>query len=66
LVTAFTLTPVVPAPVRGEPRQAYVGVVLIGALSGVALALKSDPLLSRLASRRPRPRAPTGSGSSHP
>ena len=56
LITAFTLSPAVPAPVRGEPRQAYVGVVLIGALSGVALALKSNPLLSRLTSRRPRAR----------
>jgi len=62
LITAFTLSPAVPAPVRGEPRQAYAGVVLIGALSGVALALKSDPLLSRLTSRRPWPRAPVRSG----
>jgi hypothetical protein len=65
-ITAFTLTPAVPAPVRGEPRQAYVGVVLIGALSGVALALKSDPLLSRRTFRRPLAQAPARSGSPHP
>lgn len=53
LIAAFTLTRADPVPARGKPVEAYVGVVLIGALSGVALTLTSDRLFSRFIARRP-------------
>jgi hypothetical protein len=47
-ITAVTLSKTFPLPVLGRSLQAYFGVVLLGLISGLALSLWSDPLLSRL------------------
>ena len=47
-ITIIQLTRTVPAPIVGRPTDAYLGVLFIGAVSGVALTLWSDPLLTRL------------------
>lgn len=39
-------------PIYGRPSQAYIGVGLIGIVSGVALTLWSDPLLERRQRRK--------------
>ena len=44
-IMAIQLTPAVPVPIIGRPSLAYLGVLLIGAIAAVPLALWSDPLL---------------------
>jgi hypothetical protein len=51
-ITAVQLTPAVPAPIIGRPHLAYFGVLLIGAVAAVPLALWSDPLFRYLERRR--------------
>ncbi len=51
-ITATVLTPTVPDPVYGKPSLAYLGVLLIGIVSGIAITLWSDPLLTRSDRRR--------------
>jgi hypothetical protein len=47
-ITATQVTPAVPVPVIGRPSLAYLGVLLIGAIAAVPLALWGDPLLRYL------------------
>ena len=65
-VTIVQLARTVPAPIVGRPKQAYLGVLLIGAVSGVSLVLWTDSLLARL-SRKPgsgmRPMITSGNSS---
>ncbi len=42
LIAASQLTPAVPEPITGRPSLAYLGVLLIGAVGAVPLALWSD------------------------
>ena len=51
-ITAVQLTPAVPVPIIGRPSLAYLGVLLIGAIGAVPLALWSDPWLRYLHRRR--------------
>ena len=51
-ITAVQLTPAVPVPIIGRPHLAYLGVLLIGAVTAVPLALWSDPLFRYLERRR--------------
>jgi hypothetical protein len=41
-ITAIQLTPAVPGPITGRPSLAYLGVLLLGAIAAVPLALWSD------------------------
>jgi hypothetical protein len=50
-ITAAQLTPAVPVPIIGHPSLAYLGVLLIGAVAAVPLALWSDPLFRYLQRR---------------
>lgn len=43
-ITADQVTPAVPVPITGRPSLAYLGILLIGAVSSVSLALWSDHL----------------------
>jgi hypothetical protein len=47
LITASTLTLSIPLPIFGRPSQAYAGIVLMGVIGGVALALWSDIIVER-------------------
>jgi hypothetical protein len=47
-ITIVQLTRTVPAPIVGRPKLAYLSVLFIGAVSGIALTLWADPLLARL------------------
>jgi hypothetical protein len=51
-ITVVRLAQAVPEPITGRPQQAYFGVVLMGLLVAVALALWSDPVLTRWQQRR--------------
>lgn len=51
-ITVASIAPASPDPIFGRPSLAYLGVLLIGAVSGVALSLWSDPLLTRVSTRR--------------
>lgn len=51
-ITATVLSQAIPLPILGRPSQAYIGVVLLGIVGGVALTLWSDPLLVRWSHRR--------------
>jgi len=51
-ITATQLTPAVPVPIIGRPSLAYLGVLLIGAIAAVPLALWSDSLFRYLGCRR--------------
>ena len=51
-ITVVSIAPAFPDPIFGRPSLAYLGVLLIGAVSGVALSLWSDPLLTRVSRRR--------------
>ena len=51
-ITAASVAPAAPDPIFGRPSLAYLGVLLIGAVSGVALSLWSDSLLTRVSRRR--------------
>jgi len=51
-ITAVQLTPAVRVPITGRPSLAYLGVLLIGAVAAVPLALWSDPLFTYLRGRR--------------
>jgi hypothetical protein len=53
-ITVVRLAQAVPEPITGRPPQAYFGVVLMGLLVAVALALWSDPVLTRWQQRRLR------------
>lgn len=44
-------------PIDGRPSQAYLGVAIMGLVSGVAVALWTDPLLERLRRRKTRGRS---------
>jgi hypothetical protein len=47
-ITTIQLTPAVPGPITGRPTLAYLGVLLIGAVGAVPLALWSDRRLRYL------------------
>src|SRR5260370_19274832 len=51
-ITAVPLTAAIPVPIIGRPSLAYLGVLLIGAVAAVPLALWSDPLFIYLRCRR--------------
>jgi hypothetical protein len=51
-ITVTRLAQAVPEPIAGRPSQAYFGVALIGLLLAVAVALWSDPVLTRRQQRR--------------
>jgi hypothetical protein len=51
-ITVTRLAQAVPEAIVGRPSQAYFGVVLMGVLLAVALALWSDPVLTRWQERR--------------
>ena len=51
-ITVTRLAQAVPEPIAGRPSQAYFGVALIGLLLAVAVALWSDPALTRWQQRR--------------
>lgn len=51
-ITVVRLAQAVPEPITGRPQQAYFGVVLMGLLVAVALALWSDPVLTRWQQQR--------------
>jgi uncharacterized protein involved in exopolysaccharide biosynthesis len=58
-IKMISLFPAIPVPVFGRSSLAYLGVMIFGAVSGVALALWSDPWLTRRGRRR-RPRGSKG------
>ena len=47
-ITVIQLTPAVPVPIMGRPSLAYLGILLIGAIGAVLLALWSDRWLRYL------------------
>ena len=51
-ITATQLTPAVPVPINGRPSLEYLGVLLIGAIAAVLLALWSDSLFRNVEWRR--------------
>jgi hypothetical protein len=53
LIATVTLTQAYPTAITGQPLQAYLGVVLLGMVCGVALALWIDPPLARRKDQRP-------------
>ena len=53
-ITVTRLAQAVPEPIVGRPSQAYFGVLLAGLLAAVALALWSDPVLTRWQQRKLR------------
>jgi hypothetical protein len=52
LIQLVTLTPAVPSAIYGRPSLAYLGVLLFGAVSGIALTVWIDPVLTRLNKRQ--------------
>jgi hypothetical protein len=52
LIGTVVLTRTYPTAITGRPSQAYLGVVLVGMVSGVAIALWIDPPLKRRQERR--------------
>lgn len=51
-IKAVQLTRAVPVPIIGRPSLAYFGVLLIGVVAAIPLALLSDPLFRYLDRRR--------------
>ena len=52
MIKITSIFPALPAPILGHSTLAYAGVLLFGAVSGVALTLWSDPWLTRWDRRR--------------
>jgi len=52
MIKITSIFPALPAPILGHSTLAYIGVLLFGTVSGVALTLWSDPWLARWDRRR--------------
>jgi hypothetical protein len=65
MITAEVIGSPSAQPIYGRPSQAYIGVGLIGIVSGVALTLWSDPLLERRQRRKAARGRPAAEADAH-